>query len=46
MATFAWTHNLNPPWETIKWKDMGQIVNNEQKDTKENKEPEDPGKED
>lgn len=45
VATFAHTHNLNPPWDTVKWKDEGQIINNEQKNTKENKESENTGKE-
>ena len=46
VAVLAWTHNMNPPWEDVKWKEEGQIVNDEQKDTKENKEPESTGTED
>ena len=43
VAITAMIHNMNPPWENVKWKEEGQIVIHEQKNTKENSESEDPG---
>jgi hypothetical protein len=36
VAIAAMIHNMNPPWETIEWKEEGQIVKHEQEDIQEN----------
>ena len=46
VAIAAMVHNMNPPWENVKWKEEGQIDTHEQKDIKENKESEDTDKKD
>jgi hypothetical protein len=45
VAISAMIHNMNPPWENVKWKEERQIDTHEQKNTKENSEPENTGKE-